>query len=380
MTKMIRVAASAGSLDTLLSGQLGFLNRHYDVVAVASPDEEAHSRICAREGIRSVPLAIERRVAPLRDVRSLVALCRLFRRERPHIVHSITPKAGLLSMTAAWLGGVPVRVHTFTGLIFPWRRGIVRQMLLATDRLTCLFATHIIPEGEGVRRDLERHRVTRKPLHVLAGGNVNGIDINHFRPRATRPATPTRDRAGDTTRFVFVGRIVRDKGIEDLHAAFDGLENAGLVLVGRFEQHLDPLGAECFEWARRFSVGFQRDIRPWLAAADVLVLPSHREGFPNAPLQAGAMGLPSIVTDICGCNEIVIDGVTGLIVPPHDPDSLRAAMRRLADDPALRRRMGREARRRVVDNFGQQRVWAALLDFYADATKSIATKTIPSAH
>ncbi|MDR1671462.1 MAG: glycosyltransferase family 4 protein [Alistipes sp.] len=363
--KLIRVAAWAGSLDVLLAGQLRFLSGRYDVVGVASPDSELHDRIRSREGIRTVELPIERRIAPIRDLLSLVRLYRLFRRERPAIVHSLTPKAGLLSMTAAWAAGVRVRVHTFTGLIFPWRRGALRRVLLFTDRLTCAFATHIIPEGEGVRRDLTSHRVTRKPLRVLAGGGVNGVDTEHFKPPVTRPDD-------GITRFVFVGRLVRDKGVEELRAAFEGVENAELVLVGPLEQALDPLTGPTLEWAKRFGVGFQQDIRPFLAAADVLVLPSHREGFPGAPLQAGAMGLPAIVTDICGCNEIVVDGVTGLLVAPHDTKSLHDAMARLAADPALRRTMGGAARERVVENFGCERVWAALLDFYDEATNEVS--------
>jgi glycosyltransferase involved in cell wall biosynthesis len=367
--KLFRVAAAVGSLDLLLTGQLEFLNRHYEVVGVASPDEATHERIRAREGIRTIPLAIRRRIAPLADLRSLWALFTLFRREKPAIVHSLTPKAGLLSMAAAWAAGVPVRVHTFTGLIFPWRRGAMRRVLLSTDRLTCAFATHVVPEGEGVRRDLERHRVTKKPLRVLAGGGVNGVDTEYFKPRPPRPAD-------GVTRFVFVGRLVHDKGIEELLDAFERLENAELVLMGIFEQQLDPLREEYLRKAQNLNVGFQSDIRPWLASADVLVLPSHREGFPNAPLQAGAMGLPVIATDICGCNEIVIDGVTGLLVPPRDVESLRAAMKRLADDPTLRREMGRAARKRVVENFDHRRVWLALLDFYSNATDDALSKNI----
>lgn len=366
MRKLIRVAASPTSLDRLLTGQLGFLNSRYRVVGVASPDAAIHERIRKREGVRTVELEIERKISPLRDLRSLVRLYRFFLREKPDIVHSLTPKAGLLSMAAARMAGVPLRIHTFTGLIFPWRGGATRRLLMATDRLICRFATHVIPEGEGVRRDLVRHRITEKPLKVLAAGNINGVDTAFFKP-------VLKGDGEGPVRFIFVGRIVRDKGIEELKEAFERLEGAEMVLVGSFEQHLDPLGEDCYRWACSgkgvVNVGFRDDIRPLLAGADVLVLPSRREGFPNTPLQAGAMGLPSIVTDICGCNEIVVDGVTGLLVAPRNPDSLHAAMKRLADDPALRSEMGARARKRIEENFSQKKVWDALLEFYSDVSE-----------
>lgn len=364
--KIIRVAAAPVSLDVLLRGQLRFLSNYYEVVGIASPNEEIHRRISDREGIRTIQLKIERRISPVKDLRALVNLYFLFRREKPAMIHSLTPKAGLLSMTAARMAGVPVRIHTFTGLIFPWRKGAMSRLLKITDRLICTFATHVIPEGNGVRNDLIKHRITKKPLKVLANGNINGVDPEFFKPW---PETGHRE----FTRFVFVGRIVRDKGIEELKAAFERMHNAELVLVGSFEREHDPLNDNCYRWAKSGDgvthVGFQEDIRPYLGCADVLVLPSYREGFPNAPLQAGAMGLPCIVTDICGCNEIVVDQMTGLLVEPRNADQLYVAMKRLAADPSLRKTMGSNARKHIAANFSQQKVWDALIDFYTDVSK-----------
>lgn len=366
MKKLIRVAAKASSLDILLRGQLRFLSGHYEVVGVASPDEKTHRRIRGREGIRTVEIEIERRISPIRDLRSLVRLYALFRRESPAIVHSLTPKAGLLSMLASWAARVPVRVHTFTGLVFPWRKGPAGNMLKMTDRLTCRLATHIIPEGTGVKNDLIKHRITKKPLRILANGNINGVDLDYF--------VPSPKTCGEGfTRFVFVGRMVKDKGIEELKLAFERLHNAELTLVGTFEQELDPLSPECYEWAKSgagvTNVGFAYDIRPYLRRADVLVLPSRREGFPNTPLQAGAMGLPVIATDICGCNEIVVDGITGLLVDPRNADHLYVAMKTLADDPALRQTMGANARAHIAQRFSQDMVWDSLIEFYNDVSE-----------
>ncbi len=364
--KIIRVAAAPISLDLLLKGQLNYLNGFFDVLAVASPGEE-HERIRRREGVPTVELEIERSISLWKDVKSLWRLFLLFRRERPWGVHSLTPKAGLLSMMAAAFARVPVRVHTFTGLIFPYRRGAFKALLKQMDRLTCLFATHVIPEGEGVRQLLLAEKVTAKPLEILAHGNINGVDTDYFRRSGCREEVrKCLEVPEDAVLFVFVGRITEDKGVRELLAAFSALRAEGkgapvfLALVGWTEDY----AAEELDMPGVFCPGFQEDIRPWLEAADVFVLPSYREGFPNSLLQAGAMELPVIATDVCGCNEIVKDGVNGLLVPARDEEALRGAMVSLRDDPEGRRRMGAEAARQVEGKFSCRIVWDALLNFY----------------
>lgn len=367
--KIIRVAASPISLDLLLKGQLRYLNGFFDVLAVASPGEE-HARVRRREGVSTVELEIERSISPWKDLKSLWRLFLLFRRERPWGVHSLTPKAGLLSMAAAAFARVPVRVHTFTGLIFPYRKGAFKFLLKQMDRLTCLFATHVIPEGEGVRRILLAEKVTGKPLEILAHGNVNGVDPDYFRRSGCREEMRRRlELPQGAVLFVFVGRITEDKGVRELLAAFSALRAEEkeapvfLALVGWTEDY----PAEELDVPGVFRPGFQEDIRPWLEAADVFVLPSYREGFPNSLLQAGAMGLPLIATDVCGCNEIVADGVNGLLVPSGDEEALRRAMAVLRDDPEKRGRMGAEAAEQVKRKFGCRMVWEALVRFYGRA-------------
>lgn len=352
-------------LDVFLRGQLQFLNNYYEVVGVASPNQEVHKKVSEREGIRTVEIEIKRRISIFEDFRTLINLFILFRKENPDIVHSLTPKAGLLSMLAAWAARVPVRIHTFTGLIFPWKNGFMKNLLMLMDRLTCMAATCVIPEGEGVRKDLINNRITNKSSTVLANGNINGVDLEYFKPAPKAMEEPI-------TRFVFIGRIVRDKGIEELKAAFERFHNAELTFVGAFEQELDPLSDSCYQWVKQGNrvkyVGFQDDIRPYLANADVLILPSHREGFPNTLLQAGAMGLPAIATNICGCNEIIVDGVTGLLVKPRNVDELYAAMKLLAENPILRKNMGLKARMRIVEKFSHRNVWNAILKFYQNVS------------
>ena len=343
-----------------------------ECVSVSSPGQEAEA---LPRPWRVVTVPMERHISPLRDLRSLVRLVRLFRRERPAMVHSMTPKAGLLCMMAARMASVPVRVHTFTGLVFPTATGLTRKILMLTDRITCACATHVIPEGEGVKADLLNNRITRKPLRVLGHGNVNGVDLSRFdpdNPEVTAAASTLRRQ--DVFTFVFVGRLVGDKGINELVDAFSRLNAeypaTRLLLVGPEEPELDPLRPETrAEIARNdaiHAVGRQPDVRPYYAAADALVFPSYREGFPNVVIEAGAMGLPSIVTDINGSREIILEGRNGTIVPPRDADALLAAMRRFVTDRGVVAAMAREARPLVASRYEQSYVRRVLLDFYKE--------------
>ena len=179
--KLIRTSTVPGSLNTFCRGLLRELREQggYEVVAVSSPGD-ALREIEEREGVRTVAVPMERHISPLRDLKSLLGLISVFRKEKPTMVHSMTPKAGLLSMMAAWFCRVPVRVHTFTGLVFPTATGLTQKILILTDRITCACATHIVPEGEGVKNDLANYRITKKPLKVLGHGNVRGIDLDHL--------------------------------------------------------------------------------------------------------------------------------------------------------------------------------------------------------
>jgi glycosyltransferase involved in cell wall biosynthesis len=375
-SKIIRTSTIALSLNFLLKGQLAFLQNHYEVVAVSGMDEHLET-VGLREGVKTASVSMQRSIHPVKDIISLWQLYRLFRKEKPQIVHSITPKAGLLSMTAAYFAGVPIRIHTFTGLIFPTRKGMMQRVLIAMDKLLCRFATKIIPEGEGVKQDLIQYNITKKPLHVLANGNVNGIDITYFDPEQflNNEKADLKNKLsivpGDFV-FIFVGRLVGDKGINELVEAFRMLSidemKVKLLLVGPLEKELDPLAPKTLEEIDRnrniISVGFQRDIRPYFAIADALVFPSYREGFPNVVMQAGAMGLPGIVSNINGCNEIIIEGVNGTIIPVKDATAICQAMKRLKEDADYRTHLQKNARPLIVSRYQQRVIWEALLQEY----------------
>ena len=383
MKKLIRVSTVPMSLNILLKGQLKFLSQHFDLTAVSGAGKDL-DEVAEREGVKVHPLEMHRQISPVQDLKSLWQLYRYFKKEKPDIVHSITPKAGLLSMMAAKMAGVPVRMHTFTGLIFPHRTGNLQKLLIAMDRLLCASATNIYPEGNGVKADLIKFKITKKPLKVLANGNVNGIDPEYFNVQAVTEAEKAdlRSQYGiseDDLVFVFVGRLVKEKGINELVTAFKKLLESGdnesnknfkLLLVGPFEQELDPLLPETLKEIEEnpniITTGFQKDVRPFFAISNVLAFPSYREGFPNVVLQAGAMRLPAIVTDISGSNEIIKEGFNGTIIPLRDSESLLNAMKSMIYDNDLFNEMKQNARESIVSRFSQKVVWDAILREYQE--------------
>jgi len=405
LAKLIRTSTVAVSLDYLLKGQLAFLKKSYEVLAVSGQDKHLEA-VGNREGVKTIAVEMQRNISLLKDLKSLWQLYWLFKKEKPLIVHSITPKAGLLSMAAAYFAKVPIRMHTFTGLIFPTRKGFMQLLLIAMDKLLCKFATNIYPEGKGVKNDLISYNITNKPLKILANGNVNGINTSYFNPQLV---TQTQNKTlrqqlnigSEDFVFIFVGRLVGDKGINELVNAFKKLQNqndltkksearqqdrttakqqnsttarphdfktARLLLVGPLETELDPLLPETLEEIASnkniISVGWQIDVRPYFAISNALVFPSYREGFPNVVMQAGAMGLPSIVTNINGCNEIIVDGKNGIIIPVKDSITIYTAMKKMAENANYFKQLQQNARQMIVSRYKQQLVWDAILAEY----------------
>lgn len=373
--KIIRATTVPMSLKAFCNGMLKELSVEYEVVALSSPGKEM-AEIAEREGVRVIGVPMARHISLLNDVVALWRIIGVFRKERPTIVHSMTPKAGLLCMVAAWMTRVPIRIHTFTGLVFPTATGLKRKILMTTDRLTCLCATNIIPEGEGVKSDLQNNKITRKPLKVLGFGNVRGIDLEYYKRRTEVLAVAEKIRKKGVFTFLFVGRIVADKGINELCAAFNTLHrefpNTCLRLVGLFEDDLDPVTSETRslidnqESIECVGAKYGDDLLACYASADCFVMPSYREGFPNTVIEAGAMDLPSIVTDINGSREIIVEGQNGLIVPPKDQRALLDAMKRMLIDDNARNAMSANARNMIADRFEQGFVRKCLYDYYRE--------------
>ena len=379
--KIIRATTVPISLNAFCKGMLRELSEKYEVVAVSSPGEDLDI-VGEREGVKTIAVPMERHISLFKDFKALIKMIGVFRKEKPTLVHSMTPKAGLICMMAGWLTGMPVRVHTFTGLVWPTSTGLKRKILMLTDRITCGCATHIIPEGEGVKHDLIAGKITKKPLKVLGYGNVMGVDMNRFsrRPEVMKIAEGIRDESMFT--FVTVGRIVRDKGINEMIAAFQKLQkkdkNVRLILIGGYEGQLDPISEESRK-AIRDNKGIDAvgrksgdELLAYYAAADCFVSASYREGFPNTVLEAGAMGLPSIVTDINGSREIIKQSENGVIIPSKNADALFDAMLQVVRDGKVRERMAGNARKMIADRFEQGFVRKCLYDFYDEILQDIS--------
>lgn len=377
MKKIIRVSTVPLSLKTFCLDLFDELRGSYELLAVSSPGDDLD--VVARRGTRVKSVKMQRQISLIADLRSLLSLVRLFREERPDMVHSITPKAGLLSMMAAWIARVPVRVHSFTGLVFPTATGLKRRVLITADKITCACATHVHAEGVGIRSDLLAGGITKKDIAVLRYGNIRGIDFDYYAQSGDIAEQAAAIRRGyhipdSSFTFLFVGRLVKDKGIVELIDAYRRLRSDGyevsLLIIG-VEEKGEPLPphthAAIFEDPTiHFTEKWVDDVRPYYVASDVLVFPSYREGFPNVVLEAGAFSLPSIVTDINGSREIISDGKNGMIVPPRQTTPLYQAMKSIIGAYDTLKEMGEYALDNVVKKYDARDIREAMKNYYSE--------------
>lgn len=375
--KLIRITTVPLSLDKLLDGQLKFMNNFYQVTAISS-DQINLKKIGKKENVATFHLEMTRKITPIKDLLAVIKLFFFLKKIKPCIVHTHTPKAGIIGMMAAWLAGVPNRLHTVAGLPLMETSGLKRRLLEGVEKLTYAMATQVYPNSNGLRNIIITNGYcAAAKLKVIGQGSSNGINTDKFSKSAIdeKEIAVLRSKLGLTEAhfvFIFVGRLVADKGINELVAAFKRLSSHGgkfkLLLVGDYEPALDPLRADTLDSISCnkdiISVGFQQDVRPYLALADTFVFPSYREGFPNVVMQAAAMELPCIVSDINGCNEIIESGVNGLIVPVKNTDALLQAMQEIASNLKLFLHLKRNTRERIVKNYAQHAVWEALLAEY----------------
>ncbi len=370
--KLIRLTTHSQTLG-LLKGQIAFLSKEMDVILVAK-DTGNLRQLAEEEGVQYRDIDMHREISLVNDIRSLCSLIKLFFHERPDIVHANTPKGALLGMIAAWITRVPHRIYNVNGLRFETATGNFRKLLIVMERIACAFANKVIPQSNGVADVLRKEHITKKPLKVILNGSGNGVNIERFNPNQPQIVIQANEIRGDFKgiTYVFVGRLVGDKGVNELVEAFDCLSkefgDIRLNLVGPLEQDLDPLKPSTLDTIQNnnqiIAFGKQKDVRPYLCASDIFVLPSYREGFPNVVLEAGAMGLPVIVTDVNGATDAIIDGGTGYIIPKGNVEALYNAMKKLYLDSKIRNEMARKSRQSIASRFNAPEVWNALLKEY----------------
>jgi glycosyltransferase involved in cell wall biosynthesis len=357
---------------------LKVLSAEYAVSVVANSSDRS---LLQRHGldIQIQPVQIERPIRPLADLRAFFALYRCFRQHRFDVVHSVTPKAGLLAMMAACLARVPVRVHIFTGQVWATKTGAFRVVLKTADRLIAGLATHNLVDSPSQRDFLLKERVIdAERSEVLADGSICGVDLQRFRPdvaarRFVREEYAIPDGA---VLLLSLGRLNKDKGIADLAASFadlaQRLPNLWLLLVGPDEQNMqsrvESICAGCI--GRVVRVGFTDKPEYFMAAADIFCLPSYREGFGSSVIEAAASGVPAVASRIYGLTDAVEEGGTGLLHRPADVEDLSACIETLGLDIALRQRMGHAARMRVESKFSQSRLTNAMQAFYQRILKA----------
>ena len=358
----------------VLRDRLGALREAgFRVLLVSSPGALL-DQTAADEGIEAVPIPMRRAIAPLADLVSLVRLWRVLGRFRPEVAEFSTPKAGLLGLLAAWARGVPHRVYLLRGLKLETSWGVKRRVLLAAERLAAACAHVVLCNSGSLRaRALALGIAPERKLVLLGEGSSHGVDTARFSPGPT----DVRQRLGleRSARVIgFVGRLTRDKGVPELMEAFAAVRaaepSACLLMVGWFddaEDALDPaLRARIAAHPGICLTGFVSETAAYYRAMEVMVLPTRREGFPNAVLEAGASGVPVIATQATGSRDSVVHEVTGLLIPPGSPEAIAEAVLALLRDPARRLRMGRAGRAWACEHFGNCRVLQIHTSFYAE--------------
>ncbi len=370
MKKLIIITTVPMSLATLVKGQAKYLSSYFDVKLVTSFSEK-NQEISKDEGVELKSIDMTRQITIIKDLRALIELYKYFKNQKPDIVYTFTPKAGLLGMMASFLSRVPVRIHNIVGMPLMEATGKKFILLKFIERLTYLFSTNLFCNSFGLKKFINEN-LTKKDVKVIAQGSINGVDTEFFKNTKTLDEKELiRDKFKiDKKDFVitFVGRIVKDKGINELIEAFVNLSkkynNLKLLLVGDYEEHLNPIKNEnkilIDSLDSIITVGFQNDIRDFLSITDLFVLPSYREGLPNSLIEAGSFGIPLLATNINGCNEIIDDGITGILVEKKSAKKLEEAIDKLLEDKELYNSIKLKVRDRIIEKYEQKYFWNEL--------------------
>jgi glycosyltransferase involved in cell wall biosynthesis len=368
MPKLIRITTAPISLNVLLPGQMKYMREQGMDVLMVSSDGPELKAVLEREGCRHHIVPMTRKMSPFADLRCLWLLYRLFRKEKPDMVHSHTPKAGLLAMLAAKFAGVKFRLHTVAGLRYVTTKGMSRRILIAMEKLTGMAATHVWPNSASMMEYIKAHKlVSPRKLEVIGWGSSNGVNLQRYNPAVLRDDKLREIKSlvqYDPALFYFlsVGRLVHDKGLDELTGAFikvyEQHPHTRLILVGAFEDEVDPVSEKTRELIKThpgiIAAGWSDAVEYFMHIAQVLVHPSHREGFPNVLMQAGAMGCPIICSAIDGNTDIVKPGETGLLFEVMNETALFDQLQKAINDPAAMKAMAGQLLQNIQTHYDQR--------------------------
>lgn len=389
MPKLIRVTTVPLSLKYLVPGQARYMQENgFEVVVISSYGPE-REEIMKKEGCRHQIIPMTRKVTPLSDLRSLWRLYRFFRKEKPDIVHSHTPKAGLLAMMAARLAGVKIRIHTIAGLRFVTTSGSLRKMLVAMEKLTAQSATHIWPNSRSLLSYIKKKRLVKpEKLGLIGSGSSNGVNLDRYSVAALKEDKLNTVKQlinynEENIYFLAVGRIVHDKGIDELLKAFieihAGNDRTRLILLGAFEDEVDPVSDESRAILNTHpaivQVGWSDEVEYFMHLSFALIHASYREGFPNVLLQAGAMGCPVICSRIEGNVDLIEQEKTGLLFEVRNEKELQEKMELALAHPAVMRQYAENLRQKVECRFDQRFIWQQLHQRYRELLEGSSTST-----
>ena len=376
--KLLRITTETYSLRILLKGQLRYMSENgMDVYMSSTPDKHVADMEESQKA-RFYPLHLSRELTPVKDLIALYNTIRLIRKIKPQIVHTHSPKAGIIGMLAAYICNVPLKMHTVAGLPLMEVTGPKRKLLNFVESLTYWCADWVLPNSQELKQFILDNNLSsnKSKVSVLGNGSSNGIDLEYFsvNPSLLAESRDFREQHGIDEHDIvlaFMGRLANYKGVNELVKAFQILQqhhnNLKLILIGAPED-LNPLeeatDSEIVNNTSIIAVGHQNDVRKFLVASDIFVFPSYREGFPQALLQASAMGIPCIATNINGCNEMIEDGKTGILIQPKSVEAIVEACEKLIENRQASERMGMLAQQFVLRNFEQQQLWKAIHSFY----------------
>lgn len=380
MPKLIRITTAPLSLKYLLSNQMKYMKENgFEVIMVSSEGKEWPD-LLANEGCEHRIVHMTRKITPFQDLKSLWQLYKLFKKEKPDIVHSHTPKGGLLGMLAAKMAGVKIRIHTIAGLRFVTATGMTKKILVFMEKLTARAAHYVWPNSHSLLTYIKRHKlVNEKKLQVIGQGSSNGVDLNRYSTISLKQEkmNEIKKLLNYDERLCYLlnmGRIVKDKGVDEVFKAFKVVyeenPNLRLIVVGAFEDDLDPISDEAKETLKThpaiIHIDWSDHVEYFMHLSHLLIHASYREGFPNTLLQTGAMGCPIVCSAIDGSVDIVTHRETGLLFQPGNMEDLLEKLKYALAHPQEMKNYAISLRKKIEKNFSQSYLHNCLKEKYIE--------------